>query len=263
MCLILIACQAHPEYPLVVAANRDEYFARPSLPADFWSEAPQLLAGRDLQAGGTWLGINRQGQFAALTNIREPGVPAPTDLVSRGHLVSEFLTGTESAPHYLQHLQPERYNGFNLICGEISRLHYFSNRNRGGDAVRLNTGIHGVSNAALNTPWPKLESGRRALQSCLAPGTPLCPDDLLPILNHRQRPKDDQLPDTGVGIELERMLSSRFIEGQTLGYGTRASTVLLVDNRGQVQFTEWSWDSDGHNCGRQDIDFTLHCAPLN
>lgn len=259
MCLILIACRAHSEYPLVVAANRDEYFARPSQPAAFWPDAPYLLAGRDLLAGGTWLGINRQGQFAALTNIREPGVPEPTDLVSRGHLVSEFLTSAEPAEQYLQQLQPERYNGFNLICGDLAALHHWSNR--GGTPITLDAGIHGVSNAALNTPWPKLQSGRQALQQCLIQNHSLCPDDLLPVLDHRQRPPDDQLPNTGVGIEVERMLSSRFIEGQAMGYGTRASTVLLVDHQGQAQFTEWSWNTDGHHCGRQDFEFTLQPLP--
>jgi uncharacterized protein with NRDE domain len=255
MCLILIACQVHPLYPLVVAANRDEYFARPSLPAGFWPDAPQLLAGRDLSAGGTWLGINRNGRFAALTNIREPDVAEPQGVISRGHLVSEFLTAEQSAVSYLRHLRPERYNGFNLICGHVSRLYYASNRN--GPPQPLGAGIHGVSNALLNTPWPKLEGGRQALQQCLTQNDTLSPDQLLPILNHRQRPSDHQLPATGVSLELERILSSRFIEGQAMGYGTRASTVLLVSKDGEIQFTEWSWDSNGDPGGREDVQLTL------
>lgn len=255
MCLILIARQYHPDYPLVIAANRDEYFARPTRAAGFWPEAPQLLAGQDLSAGGTWLGITRQGRIAALTNVRDPFYPTPPEPISRGHLVSRFLTGKQSPGDYLQQLQGQHYEGFNLICGDTRNLLYLSNRQPG--ISPLAPGVHGLSNAALDTPWPKLVSGRLALADRLARHDTLTTEDLLPILNHRQQAPDEQLPHTGVEWERERILSARFIEGQSFDYGTRASTVLLLHRSGRVQFSEWSWDELGAPAGRVDTEFAI------
>lgn len=254
MCLILIALQSHPNYPLVVAANRDEYFDRPTRPASFWPETPQMLAGQDLIAGGSWLGITRQGRFAALTNVRDGRRPELPDATSRGHLVTDFLNSQYAPQEYLAQLNGVSYNGFNLICGDAEQLVYGSNRNTG--ITHLSGGIHGVSNGALNTPWPKLVSGKHALGELLTTHPILTPDTLLPLLNHRQRAPDHQLPDTGVDLDWERTLSSRFIEGPGYHYGTRSSTVLLLQHDGRIQFTEWQWSEDGDLAGRQDFEFT-------
>jgi len=264
MCLILFALHSHPDYPLVLAANRDEYFRRPTRPAGFWPEAPQLLAGRDEEGGGTWLGVTRSGRFAALTNVREPGFPGPTTPISRGWLVREFLLGHDPAPDYLAGLQSNAYNGFNLLCGDLSALlqtparasvHYHSNRQPA--ATALSSGIHGISNSALDTPWPKLVSGCTELGNLLARQHTLEPESLLAILNQRQPAADRALPDTGVGLAMERVLSSRFIEGQGFGYGTRASTVLMLHRSGRVLFAEWSWDAQGQPDGRAHYEFEL------
>ena len=254
MCLILIALNAHPDYPLVVAANRDEYFARPTRPAGFWPEAPQLLAGQDLSAGGSWLGVTRQGRFAALTNVRDGRRPELTDAISRGHLVTGFLRGQATPGDYLAQLQGERYNGFNLLCGDGGQLLYHSNRQPG--ITPLPAGVHGVSNGTLNTPWPKLVSGKQALADYLAHQHTLHADDLLAILNHRQPAPEALLPDTGVDPHWERLLSSRFIEAPAYGYGTRCSTLLLQHLDGRTEFIEWDWDDQGRLSGRRDYCFT-------
>jgi uncharacterized protein with NRDE domain len=258
MCLILIAIHQHPRFPLVVAANRDEYFNRPAAPAHFWPEAPQLLAGRDLQAGGTWLGLTRSGRFAAVTNVREPGRNR-ADALSRGALTCEFLLGDQPARVYLQDLQArgDHYNGFNLICGDINRLYHYSNR--GGDPVLLPTGLHGVSNHLLDTPWPKVTGGKAALAAVLADDD-FTLDAVLPVLNQRDPAPDEQLPDTGVGLLMERALSSRFIQAPLVGYGTRVSTALRVDRAGNVEWREWTWNAAAKCVQVAEHDFSLASA---
>jgi len=166
MCLILLAWQTHPDFPLVVAANRDEFFARPSAPADFWAERPDILAGRDLQAGGTWLGVSRGQRFSALTNYRE-GSKQRIDGPSRGALVADFLAGESSAEAYLEALSRlgADYNGFNLFVGDGQRLGYYSNRNSG--THWLSPGMYGLSNHLLDTPWPKLSLAKAAFSEAL------------------------------------------------------------------------------------------------
>jgi len=234
MCLILFAWKMHETYPLILAANRDEFYERPSAPAAFWADAPDLLAGRDLKAGGTWLGITRNGRLAAITNYRDPA-SLKKEAPSRGHLVSDYLRGRESPDEYLQRLDPRagRYNGFSLLVGDRSELFYYSNR---GEASRLAPGIHGMSNHLLDTPWPKVNRGKQTLERLLAGDRNPSPEALLDLLASRSRPPDDQLPDTGVGLEWERILSPLFIESPT--YGTRCSTVLLIDRQGVVTFVE-------------------------
>lgn len=255
MCLILIALQQHPRYPLVIAANRDEYFDRPAAPAHFWPEAPQLLAGRDLKAGGTWLGITRQGRIAAVTNVREPGRHRP-DALSRGELTSQFLLGHARAADYLQQLQAraEHYNGFNLICGDLQQLYHYSNRS--GAPTALRPGLHGISNHLLDTPWPKVTGGKTALARVLAqPEFTL--DELLALLNQRDPAPDDQLPDTGVGLLVERALSSRFIHAPAMNYGTRVSTALRIDHAGWAEWREWTWNPQGECIERAEHDFQV------
>jgi uncharacterized protein with NRDE domain len=237
MCLILVAWQVHPDWPLVVAANRDEFCARRSAGADFWSDHPGVLAGRDLEAGGTWLGISRTGRFAALTNYRDPAANRP-DAPSRGHLVADFLTGRLGIDDYLAALSPADYNGFNLLLGDATgngRLLAFSNVSM--EKHELAPGVYGLSNALLDTPWPKVGAGKTALEAALA----ALPDEtgLWRLLRDDTIHPDDALPATGVPLAWERLLSAAFIRGA--GYGTRCSTVLKVGADGTASFDEQSW----------------------
>jgi uncharacterized protein with NRDE domain len=255
VCLILLAWQAHPEYPFVVAANRDEFFQRATAPAAFWDDAPDILAGRDLEAGGTWLGITRDGRFAALTNYRDParnrsGTP------SRGRLVSDFLAGTSSAEAYLDHLRRvgSDYNGFNLVFGHVAApgvLFCYSNCEDG--VRRLSPGIYGLSNHLLDTPWPKVARGKSALARALG----ALPDDrlLLELLRDESRARDENLPRTGVSLEWERLLSAAFIREPD--YGTRSSTIVLLARSGTLHFEEVSFSPASEAQHRACFDFTL------
>ncbi len=233
MCTLLLAWQVDPTRPLIVAANRDEFRARPTAAARFWPEAPQLLAGRDLQAGGTWLGVTREGRFAALTNVREPGVAPLPGAPSRGRLVVEFLRGTMAPGAYLAGLDAGAYAGFNLVVGDMDTLWHLSNRS--GGPRPLPPGVHGVSNAGLGTPWPKVRRGRERLGELVSAGA-ATPEALLGLLADEVVAGDAELPDTGVGLELERLLSSLFIAGP--GYGTCSSTALVCHSDGRVEFCE-------------------------
>jgi uncharacterized protein with NRDE domain len=238
VCLILFAHKVHPDYPLVLAGNRDEYYDRPTAPADFWAEAPEILAGRDLVGGGTWLGITRTGRLTTVANYRQPAEKHVQGL-SRGLLTVEFLRGAASPRAYLETVARvgESYKGFNLLTADGNELAYYSNRD--GLIHRLAPGIYGLSNALLDTPWPKVEQGKAALEVLLTDGPPE-PEALLAILADTSLPPDHLLPDSGVGLERERLLSSRFIVSPD--YGTRASTVVLIDRSGQVTFVERSFD---------------------
>jgi uncharacterized protein with NRDE domain len=236
MCLILVAWQLHPDYPLVIAANRDEFFARPTAPAGFWKDAPQVLAGRDLEAGGTWMGVTRGGRFAALTNFRDPaqnrsGAP------SRGKLVADFLTSDVPAQTYLPDVAPHgsRCNGYNLLVGDGASLWWSSNM--GGEPRRLEPGVYGVSNHLLDTPWPKVGAGKTALAQALAS----LPDDqaLFALLQDDGIHPDQHLPQTGVPLDWERLLSSAFVKSPD--YGTRGSTVLCMGRDGWLSFDEQTW----------------------
>ncbi len=234
MCLILISYRKNPDYRLILAANRDEFYDRPTEPAAFWEDSPQILGGKDLKAGGTWLGINKSGRFAAITNYRDPGSNMP-DAPSRGALVRGFLESTEAPLEYFENLKVEagKYNGFNLIAGDLERLCYFSNRY--GNPIELPPGIYGLSNHLLDTPWPKVELGKHLLRSVVNKGS-FSPEEIFHLLANRERPNDESLPETGVGLEWERILSSVFIT--SLVYGTRSSTTVMMDNSGEVTFIE-------------------------
>lgn len=241
MCLILVAWHAHPEYPLVVAANRDEFFWRPTAPAAFWPDHPQVLAGRDLEAGGTWMGITRTGRFAALTNFRDPASHKPA-APSRGQLVADFLTGTQSIDGYLDSLDGAAFNGFNLLLGDGEKLVAYSNVS--GERHELAPGIYGLSNALLDTPWPKVGAGKTALEAALAvlPGEVA----LWKLLRNDELHPDHALPATGVPLEWERLLSAAFVRSPD--YGTRSSTVLTVSTGGTggiVSFDEQAWLAGG------------------
>ena len=242
MCLILLAYRCHPGLDLLVAANRDEFHNRPTAPLAFWDDAPQVLAGRDLQQGGSWMGVTRTGRFAALTNYRDPN-RVRQDAPSRGQLVSDYLQGEEPALDYLARLatQSEVYNGFNLLLGDEAGLHYYSNC--GGAPQTLLPGWYGLSNHLLNTPWPKLQRGLALVQDALERRPDPVPDDLLSALADRTLAPDAELPQTGVPLEWERWLSPIFIDAP--GYGTRSSTVLLASEHGSARMVEMTWADGG------------------
>ena len=254
MCLILLALDTLPDYPLVVAANRDELYDRPTARAAFWEDAPAVLAGRDLRAGGTWLGMDRSGRLAAVTNFRQ-GEREPEARRSRGHLVSEFLVAPTDGRDYLARVERDAalYNGFNLIAGDAGALHYFSNR--GAPARTLGPGVYGLSNHLLDSPWPKVTAGKSGLSALLAGHGDLVSSLFALLADQRQAP-NDLLPRTGVGPEWERLLSSAFIA--TERYGTRSSTVVLLGRDGRAVFAERSFGPGG--APGEEVRFTLDLA---
>lgn len=233
MCLILLALQKHPTYKLIVAANRDEFYDRKTAAAAFWDDNPNILGGRDLEAGGTWLGMSRSGKISMITNYRDPKNINPA-APSRGHLVSDYLMNPETPANYLHQLESraKRYNGFNLITGTPDELWYFSNYREGLE--KLTPRIYGLSNHLLETPWPKVKHGKNMISKVIA--QPFSTADLFEVLYNSEISPDESLPDTGIGIERERALSSMFIKSP--GYGTRCSTVILVNYENEVVFSE-------------------------
>jgi uncharacterized protein with NRDE domain len=233
MCSIFFAYKTHPCYRLVVAANRDEFYERPTEQASFWDDAKNVLAGRDLKHGGTWLGVTKEGKFAAVTNYRDPFTP-PGDL-SRGNLVSSFLLKNSEPEKYIEEIEESasRYGGFNLVASDEESLWYFSNREL--KRKRLSEGVYGLSNHLLDTPWQKVVKGKNALTDIVSEEE-ISVEDIFYFLSDQQKADDSFLPDTGIGIEKERILSSVFIVSPI--YGTRSSTVVLIDNDGGVKFVE-------------------------
>jgi uncharacterized protein with NRDE domain len=237
---------------MVIAANRDEFYERETAAATFWKDHPQLLAGRDLEAGGTWMGISRTGRISMLTNYRDPKKINPV-APSRGHLVSNFLVSSDPAEAYLQALQSKasQYNGFNLIAGNTEELWYLSNYQQG--MYRIAPGIHGLSNHLLDSPWPKVERGTSNLKALLA--TNFTVEDVFALLYDDNVAADNVLPDTGVGLERERALSSMFIK--TTGYGSRCSTVILIDKNDKVTFAERVYDLKTFSWSVRDFEFVV------
>jgi uncharacterized protein with NRDE domain len=229
MCLIVLAYRVHPRFPLIVAANRDEFLDRPTESAHFWKDAPHILAGRDQRAGGTWLGITRTGRFAAITNYRDLRMVFPPG-PSRGLLVKEALERD------IDPMATTAYAGFNLIYGRISDLRYHNNIE--GTDQALSSGIHGLSNHFLDTPWPKVVKARREMELLLSAPEAELTKGLFELLADDAVAPHASLPDTGLPPEMERAASSIFI--RTPGYGTRCSTVVLVDADGKVRFEERS-----------------------
>ncbi len=227
MCLIVFAWQVVPGIPLVAAANRDEFYARPTAAAAWWEDHPQVYAGRDLQDGGTWLGITREGRFAALTNIRNPA-ERRDGLRSRGMLVSDYLNGDMAAEDYIAQAARSSadYNGYNLIVGTRDKLIWYNNRESQDErnGRPLASGIYGLSNAGLDSPWPKVVRTKAQFSSLLCQGAPY--DAYFEMLKDTTRANDCRLPKTGVDIEWERLLSAVCIESPT--YGTRSSTVVQL-----------------------------------
>jgi uncharacterized protein with NRDE domain len=259
MCLVLTALESHPAYSLILAANRDEFYDRPTAAAELWAGTPSVLGGRDLKAGGSWLGIDRRGRLAAVTNYRqgERERPAPR---SRGLLVSEFLTGDISAPDHMARVQRDAslYNGFNLLALDGGGLLYFSNRE--GQIRHLSPGVYGLSNHLLDTPWPKVVSGKTAFGALLNGDASELVLKLFALLSDSRQATDDLLPATGIGQQWERLLSSAFIASPA--YGTRSSTVVLIGRDGSVVFVERSFGPGGATGVERRFEFQLETSPL-
>ncbi|WP_318503527.1 NRDE family protein [Bacillus sp. T3] len=229
MCLILFAYKVHPTFKLVVAANRDEEYTRPTAAVHFWEDYPEILAGRDLKLMGTWMGVTKTGRFAALTNYRNPNENT-SGKRTRGELVGDFLKGKQHPEEYLQIVKgnKEDYPGFNIIVGDVNQLFYYSNIEN--EIRELLPGIYGLSNHLLNTQWPKVSKGMNGLEKIISEESEEMDERLLTLLQNIDQPQDEELPNTGVSLEWERILSPLFIKSE--GYGTRSSTVLkMTDNK--------------------------------
>ena len=242
MCLILLSYEMHPKYRMVLAANRDEYYDRPTAPVAFHDDSSDVLGGRDLKHHGMWLGISRYGRFAAITNYRDPGANI-SDAPSRGFLVRDFLTGKESPDNYLKHVKSigHQYNGFNLLIGDRSELYYYSNR--GNTIEKLKAGMYGLSNHLMDTPWPKIIKGKSDLWKLLNGSEDIDPQDIFDLLKDGSCAPDSMLPDTGVDLEWERILSPLFITSEL--YGTRSSSIIFIEREGVVTFLERTFIPDG------------------
>ena len=239
MCIIFVAVEQHKDYPLIIAANRDEFYQRPTQPSHWWDAPETILAGKDLQAGGSWMGVHRNGDIAALTNIRNPA-REQTQARSRGELVVNYLSRTTSEALFEQQLSDSReaYNGYNLLYGNVTRLQVYNNHtNR---FTPLAAGFHGLSNSALNTPWPKVRRGVTRLQEYISSTTTLNKDALFNLLQDNTPAAQHELPDTGVPLEWEQRLSSIFIASPE--YGTRSSTLLLINHRHEITWLEQEYE---------------------
>lgn len=253
MCLILFSWKNHDNYKLVLAANRDEFYARPTSAADFWKDHPDVLAGRDLQAGGTWLGLTKSGRFAAITNYRDPSIHKE-NAPSRGALTTDFLLGSETPGDYLKRISEEgdQYYGFNLLIGDQVELWYYSNM--AGKPESLKPGSYGLSNALLETSWPKVGLGKKLFTESVNGNEP-DQSKLLDALSNDSKPNDEDLPSTGIPYEWEKAISSIFIETET--YGTCCSTILLIDQENNARFVERSYPVGDRKSGTREYDLSL------
>jgi uncharacterized protein with NRDE domain len=256
MCLLVLAWKTHPRYRLVFAGNRDEFHARPAAPMAWWNEAPDILAGRDLQAGGTWLGLSRDARFAVVTNFRDLQPPLP-GAPSRGTLVTRWLEDERPAMRFAESLSDEapRYSGFNLLLADDDTLIYASNRAPAW-ARSLNAGVHGLSNHLLDTPWPKLERTRERFRILLerhADRDDGFVDDLIEMLADRTLADETRLPTTGLSRDWELLLSAPFIVDPR--YGTRCSTVVLIGHDGRVIARERRFDASGRSTGMEEFEY--------
>jgi len=248
MCILFVAIDAHPDYPLIVCANRDEFHHRATEPAYRWATTPAIYAGQDKQAGGTWLGVNELGQFAGLTNIRV--LDQQDGVRSRGELVVNALCTDEITPQWLSE-HAINYNPFNLVFQQHDGLYCFNSKTL--QTTKLSSGFHAVSNGALDDVWPKMAKGQQALQRYINQTAEPDIEDLRALMLDTSQPEDHALPKTGVSLEWERRLSSIFIQHDE--YGTRSTSIMLKHRNGQITFSETRYDGKARNLGSQ--RFTL------
>ncbi|RAV97780.1 NRDE family protein [Pseudochryseolinea flava] len=253
MCLIFISLKAHPTYKLIVAANRDEFYNRKTEAAHFWKDHPQILGGRDLEANGTWMAMAKDGKISMLTNYRDPQNINPA-APSRGMLVSDYLIEKTTAENYINTIavNGKAYNGFNLIVGNPEALWYYSNYRDG--VSKISEGLHGLSNHLLDSPWPKVLRGNKKFKETLSQPI-ITPASLFDILYDEQLAPDTELPQTGLPLDRERALSSMFIK--TDNYGSRCSTVVLVDQHDHVIFSERIYDLKTFDHSTQTFEFDI------
>ncbi|MEQ8907298.1 NRDE family protein [Ekhidna sp.] len=251
MCLIAFAYKSHPKYKFILVANRDEFYARPTAIAHWWEDHPKILGGRDLEALGTWMAINKNGRFAAVTNFRDIKNIKP-DARSRGDLPVNFLLGQERPSVYSRHVHGagEQYNGFNLITLDEEIAHV---SNYDGDAKLLDPGVYGLSNALLNTPWPKVEKAKRNFNTLIQ--QPFTSEQLIEMMQDTETAPDEELPETGLDYEREKAVSAMCI--RTADYGTCCSTALTIDYEGNVSFMEKSYPVGNRKEGTASFNFTI------
>lgn len=247
MCLINFSFHQHPLYKLIVVANRDEFYERPTKEAHFWEDEPTILAGRDLQQMGTWLGVSKNGRFAAITNYRDPSLPE-VRRYSRGEIVRNYLTCNDNPETFISNLAENKddYAGFNVLLGDATQLMHYNNIF--DEKTEILPGTHSLSNYTLNTPWPKVVKGKMRLHEIVEKKT-VEVNELFQLLLDNEQAPDDKLPNTGVGIEMERALSSLFIH--LPHYGTRSSTVVLIDQNNQLTFIERTYNGGSFKFEKQ------------
>ena len=240
MCILFLAINQHPEHPLIICANRDEFYARPTLAAHFWSNKTHLLAGKDLKAGGSWLGINTNGQFAAITNIRTGSKQSSTKK-SRGELVTLSLETESIIDLSWLKKHSDEYNPFNLIYGSLNHLKCYNSQIK--QQVELSNGFHAISNGLLDDVWPKMAKGEQKLEKLVSSSKTINYDELFSILKDQTQAEDADLPDTGIALEWEKRLSAIFINSPE--YGTRSSCILLLDKNNKIEFVEQAYNEQG------------------
>lgn len=260
MCILFLAINQHPDHPLLICANRDEFYARPTLPAHFWADKPQLLAGRDLEAGGSWLGINTQGHFAAITNIRtsiqqdnNTASEHTEPKKSRGELVTLALESNSPIDINWLKQNSDQYNPFNLTYGPLNQLSCYNSLQK--HQTNLTDGFHAISNGALDDVWPKMAKGQQHLEKLVLANGAINSDQLFAILKDNSQAQDTELPKTGIPIEWERKLSSIFIN--TTEYGTRSSCLLLLDKNDRLDFIELGYDEKGNSREPKEFGMTV------
>ena len=255
MCLILFSYNDHPKYKLILAANRDEFYKRPTAQADYWEDHANILAGRDLVSKGTWLGLTKQGRFIAITNFRN-GVQEIEGKLSRGNISQNFLTGDQEVQKFKEQLalSKSRYNGYNVLFSDSAFDDFEHYSNISDEFTVIGSGVHGLSNALLDTEWPKVKNGKVAV-SDLSKNEDINPKSLIELLNNPKEAPDQDLPNTNISYELEKKLSPVFISMNE--YGTRCSTALLIDHKNKVDFLEVSFDANHREIGRKEFHFNL------
>lgn len=245
MCILFFAIKQHPKYPVIICANRDEFHQRPTQAMHWWSEKDDknaILAGKDLQAKGTWLGLNKQGRFSALTNFRQPEL-FDKDKQSRGDLVLKALAQSDDKITTQLAKSSHQYNGFNLVFGQLNSLTCFDSVSQ--KQQPLTTGFHSLCNGALDDIWPKMAQGQAQLAKAISDfaDQPLNIDELFTLMQNGEQAKTENLPNTGVPIDWEQLLSSIFIVSPE--YGTRTTNIIIQDNEGNISIVDRSYNEQG------------------